>query len=251
MADYIDNGKIPLPKFVPIFTGVGEHLLQGRMSIIDFGVYTLLQLRCNWTTGIYYGCSQTLAACMGGQLDQKQVRKSFIRLRKSGYINYKFGNGSRGSYNILINRFISRAGGLEGFRLNAFAENSLEQPLYESRNSQGTVEGRSRDGGGTVEEQSRNGWETVTGTPQEINNKFKNIRILEFKNNKNNTITDLSAFPDEATEQVIQVISASDPDSGFRVEELGSPYYPAPLPSKAREGSPSCAPPLTTRNGVQ
>jgi len=172
-----------LPPFIPIFIGLDEHLRLGKMSLADLGVYLLLHRWCEWRWGIYYGCAATIASLMGGRAEKAEVQRSLQNLRRFEFINYRLGTGLRGSYNILIHKYLPRVGELRGYRLNAFALNSLEQPVYDRSNGGGTVDGLSLDGGQTVERLSSNGEGTVDEPLQE-EQEFKIIRIQDFKSQR-------------------------------------------------------------------
>src|ERR1035437_7689253 len=82
-----------LPDFVPIFTGIREHLKKG-MSPSDLGTYMALHLICDWKTGILQGTAQEVAAVFGGQVYVRQVQDSLLHLRdKFGLIKYAHGEG--------------------------------------------------------------------------------------------------------------------------------------------------------------
>jgi hypothetical protein len=160
-----------------------EHLRLGKMSLTDLGVYLLLHRWCEWRWGIYYGCAATIASLMGGRAEKAEVQRSLQNLRRFQFVNYPLGTGSRGSYRILIHKYLPRVGELRGYRLNAFALNSLEQPLYECLNGGRTEDGLSYDGGRTVEQLRTNGGRTEDEPLQEYK-EYKSIRILDFKSPK-------------------------------------------------------------------
>ena len=172
-----------LPPFIPIFIGLDEHLRLGKMSLADLGVYLLLHRWCEWRWGIYYGCAATIASLMGGRAEKAEVQRSLQSLRRFEFINYRLGTGLRGSYNILIHKYLPRVGELRGYRLNAFALHSLEQPVYERSNGEGTVDGLSLDGGQTVTRLSSNG-ERTEDEPLQEEQEFKSIRIQDFKSQR-------------------------------------------------------------------
>jgi hypothetical protein len=181
----MDDGpqKFELPPFIPIFLGLDEHLWQGKFTPTSHSVYVLLLRHCNWGTGIYFGCAETLKNLYGGTAAIKQVADALAHLRKNQMINYRQGTGRRGSYNILVHKHLARVGALKGYRLNAFAENSLRQPLYEWSNGGRTEDGVSTDGGRTVSRLSTDGVATEVVHHQEVQEiqEFQTVRILEFK----------------------------------------------------------------------
>ena len=117
--------------FTPIRGGILEHLEQGRMTLMEFGVYMLLQLRADWTTGIYRGCALTIAYQLSQPEIRAQVKDVLARLKRKQYINYSPVPGKRGSYEILIHKFEPRAGRLLGTRLNAWKHGEIAEPEYE------------------------------------------------------------------------------------------------------------------------
>jgi len=178
-----DLDKFELPPFIPIFIGLDEHLWQGKFTPTSHSVYCLLQRHCHWGTGIYFGCAETLKNLYGGTAGIKQIADALAHLRKNLMINYRVGTGKRGSYNILIHKHLARTGSLKGYRLNAFAENSLQQPLYDWPNGGRTEDGVSTDGGCTVRRLSADGVATEDVHHQELQ-EFKTIRILEGRKGK-------------------------------------------------------------------
>ena len=118
--------------FIPIRRGILEHLEQRRMTLMEFGVYVLLQLRADWATGIYRGCALTIAYQFGDPEIRAQVKDILSRLKRKQYINYSPEKGKRGGYEILIHKFEPRLGRLCGTRLNAWKHGEIAIPEYEA-----------------------------------------------------------------------------------------------------------------------
>jgi hypothetical protein len=110
--------------------GIREHMQRGRFSATDMAVYQTLLLWADWATGIYFGCAETICSAWGGQLKPKTVRDSLCRLRANLYINYREGDGQRGSYNILINKYQPTMGHMVGWELNAVTSTDFDNPVY-------------------------------------------------------------------------------------------------------------------------
>ena len=87
-----------MENFTPLRNGILEHLRDGKICPFDLGIYVMLQLRADWSTGIYRGCALSVAHQFGDSTLRKHVTKSLFRLREKGYINYRKGDGVRGSY---------------------------------------------------------------------------------------------------------------------------------------------------------
>jgi hypothetical protein len=139
-----------IDNFTAIRNGLLDHALAGKLSPFDFGLYIFLIMRASYSSGIYDGCALTIACQFGDPSQKEHVQKSLRRLRDKKYINYRNGDGSRGAYPILINKFFVTVGELSGCRLNAWKHNGVAQPEYERWIGGGTVETLSWHGGDTV-----------------------------------------------------------------------------------------------------
>lgn len=117
--------------FTPIRNGILEHLESGRISLLEFGVYVLLHLRADWSSGIYHGCALTLAYQSGDPDNRTQIKDTLLRLKRKRYINYSPLKGKKGAYEILIHKYEPRVGRLIGTRLNAWKHGELCKPEYE------------------------------------------------------------------------------------------------------------------------
>jgi len=136
--------------FTKIRNGLLDHALKGKLSPFDFGIYTWLIMKADFSTGIYTGCALTIAYNFGDQGLKEHIQKSRRRLRDRQFINYRNGDGKKSSYPILINKFSVTVGEQSGHRLNAWKHNGLVKPEYEPENGRGTVVERSWHGDGTV-----------------------------------------------------------------------------------------------------
>jgi hypothetical protein len=139
-----------MENFVAIRNGILEHLAVGNLGPFDLGIYLFLHLRANWATGVYQGSALTIAFQFGDARIKEHVQKSLRRLRDRHYINYRNGDGKRGAYPILINKYEPTVGELFGTRLDAWKNGDLVRPEYDSKNSGGTVVAQSRNSGGTA-----------------------------------------------------------------------------------------------------
>jgi hypothetical protein len=109
------------------------------MCPFDLGIYVLLHLRADWSTGIYHGCAATIAFQFGNSTLREHIKKTLLRLRAKGYINYRKGDGTRGGYSILINKRDVTSGELAGTRLDAWENGERAEPKYKPQNRDGTV----------------------------------------------------------------------------------------------------------------
>lgn len=139
-----------MDNFTPLRNGLSEHIKDGRLGPYDLGIYSFLHMHADWATGVYRGCALTIAFGFGDPSIKEHVQKSLRRLRDRSYINYRKGDGARGAYSILINKYDPRIGELCGTRLNAWKHGELAKPEYEPKNGHRTVMALSRNGDGTV-----------------------------------------------------------------------------------------------------
>lgn len=145
--------------FAQIRNGLKEHIEAGKLCPTDLGVYTFLHLYCDYATGIYTGTALGIAYRFGDATQKNLIQHSLNRLRKSRFINYRIGNGKRGGYAILIDKYEPTFGALRGRRLNAWKYEDKVQPAYGPLRGQSdgqsdsgvTVESQSSDSGVTVE----------------------------------------------------------------------------------------------------
>jgi hypothetical protein len=128
-----------MDNFTPLRNGILEHLRDGKLCPFDFGIYALLHLGADWSTGIYHGCAGTIAYQFGAPTLKPHINKTLMRLRERKYINYRKGNGTRGGYPILIHKYEVRISELSGQRLNAWKNGELALPEYEPWNCGGTL----------------------------------------------------------------------------------------------------------------
>jgi hypothetical protein len=139
-----------MENFTPIRNGLLDHALSGKLSPFDFGIFVFLIMRADYSTGICSTCALTIACQFGNPSEKKHIQRALYRLRERKFINYPGGDGSRGAYPILINKFLVTVGGLSGCRLNAWKHGDLAQPEYEPADGGAAVEGRSAGGGAAV-----------------------------------------------------------------------------------------------------
>jgi len=141
-----------MKNFTPIRNGLLDHLERGRFSPFDLGVYMFLHLHADWATGIYRGCALGIAFGFGDSSLKHHIQKALRRLRDRGYINYKKGDGTRGNYSILIDKYEPRVGELLGTRLDAWKSGDLAEAEYESKNGEAAVGLQSSNGSSPVAE---------------------------------------------------------------------------------------------------
>jgi hypothetical protein len=121
--------------FVQLRRGLQEHVTNGSMSVGQLGIYCLLLMNADPSTGIWRGSAGLLAAVSGES--PRTCRDAFERLEGAGYIKRFAVQGKHGSYPILVHRFDCSDGAMKGSRLNALNTTDCKHPIYESRHEDG------------------------------------------------------------------------------------------------------------------
>jgi hypothetical protein len=127
--------------FAMIRRGLLDHIRQGKLCMFDLGLYLFLHLACSWSTGIYSGTAMGIAYACDDAKSKKQVQRGLQRLRTEKFINYRFGDGERGRYDILIHKYEPQGGKWLGYRLDAWKHGTKAQPEYVLRAVDGTEDG--------------------------------------------------------------------------------------------------------------
>lgn len=116
---------------VPIRLGIAEYLLRGDISAFEFGVYVIVHLQADYSTGVWRGSAPRIlnSAPRGAKL--REVQRALEHLTELGLLRHFHKHGQRGNYPFLINKFTVRSGALKGMRLNAENSDSWRHPQYE------------------------------------------------------------------------------------------------------------------------
>jgi len=119
-------------RYVPIRPGILEHLLRGDISAFEFGVYVIIHLQANYSSGIWCGSAPRIlnSAPRGAKL--REVQRAIEHLCDLGLLRHFHQHGQRGNFPFLINKYTVRSGALTGMRLNALKSESCTAPVYES-----------------------------------------------------------------------------------------------------------------------
>ena len=117
--------------YVPIRPGILEHLLRGDISALEFGVYVIVHLQADYSSGIWRGSASRVlnSAPRGAKL--REIQRAIQRLTDLGLLRHFHKHGQRGNFAFLINKFTVRSGALTGMRLNAVKSESWQSPVYE------------------------------------------------------------------------------------------------------------------------
>lgn len=118
-------------RYVPIRPGIMEHLLRGDISALEFGVYVIVHLQADFSTGIWQGSAPRILNSAPRGADLRKVQRAIEHLTALGLLRPFTVQGKRGNYPVLINKFTVRSGALTGMRLNACKSDSWQRPVYE------------------------------------------------------------------------------------------------------------------------
>jgi DNA-binding Lrp family transcriptional regulator len=114
--------------FVPLRRGIQEHVANGSMSLNQLGIYALIVMNADPSTGIWKGSAGVISAF--ASQSPRTCRDAFETLEKAGYIKRFAVVGKHGSYPILVHRFECTDGAMKGMRLNAVETNDYRRPQY-------------------------------------------------------------------------------------------------------------------------
>lgn len=178
-----DDFELPqFDNYIMFRNGLKEHFRRRGMSPMDWCVYSTLHFWADWATGVYFGTAKNISDAWDGEIKEATVRDCLDRLRKRKYINYRKGDGRRGSFSILINKYEPTVGRMRGYRLSAFASKDLDHPVYESKT--GSTAGEPHDdrmttAGGSPDDRTSVAAESQVGrTLQELQD-VQNVQNLQ------------------------------------------------------------------------
>jgi hypothetical protein len=118
-------------RYIPIRPGIEEHLIRGRMSFFELGIYILIHLQADYRTGVWHGSAPRLLATCPRGTTLRKVQRAMERMGELGYLKCFRGQGERGNTSYLIDKFTVRLGALTGQRLNADNSSSCKTPSYD------------------------------------------------------------------------------------------------------------------------
>jgi hypothetical protein len=118
--------------FIQIRRGLQEHLLDGRISLLELAVFTVILFQVDFKTGIWSGSAPRIVAAAPRGATLRGVQRVISRLAKIGFLKVFHQHGRRGNYKVLIHKYEPQSGALMGRRLNALISGCWWNPVYES-----------------------------------------------------------------------------------------------------------------------
>jgi len=132
--------------------GLEEHLYQGRINLIEYGVHRFLTSQANPNDGIWFGSARALWHCIGARrLTERQCRRLLETMEKKHYWRRFVQPRQKGNYPILIDKFLVTMGPNSGMLLNANATENWRKPVYETLHTAGLQGAYSGPTGGVQE----------------------------------------------------------------------------------------------------
>lgn len=117
--------------FVPIYTGIMNYLLRGDISRSEFGLYVMMHMQADFSTGIWTGSAPRIDGTAPRGAELRATQREMQRLADVGLVKHFHTHGARGNFPWLINKYICRSGALKGKQLNATLSTSLGHLMYE------------------------------------------------------------------------------------------------------------------------
>ena len=114
--------------FLQLRRGVFEHILDGRMSLADFAIYSYIIGQADTRTGVWNGSAGALAGELS--ISSRLARKLLERLSRAGYIRRFAVPGKHICYPILVHKFTVTNGEHRGEQLNATLSTSPTDLRY-------------------------------------------------------------------------------------------------------------------------
>ncbi len=124
-------GNMTLSGYVPMRRGLLNHLQEGRMSLLDYLVYTLLLLLADRKTGIAMTNAGGIVYFTGNQIPLRTAQDCLQRLESNGYIKRPFRVHGRRIYDaIFIDKFVCTDGALRDMRVSFANTADWNHPAY-------------------------------------------------------------------------------------------------------------------------
>lgn len=118
--------------FMILRSGVLEHLIAGELGFAELGIYAVVHLQADFSTGIWRGSAPRLLAAGPRGMSLREVQRRLQTLTKIRFLRPFHRHGARGNFPWLIDKYEVKLGALKGSRLNAWKSVSWRSPIYES-----------------------------------------------------------------------------------------------------------------------
>ena len=116
-----------------------DHVAKGWMDGDMYLAYNVMLHYCDWSTGIWHGSADSLAAKVGGQWSKSTAKRVLKRLCLGRYITSHYVPKQMGNYDYAINNYVSTCGENKGkklrrtktrdYRITSEAKGFMTEPL--------------------------------------------------------------------------------------------------------------------------
>jgi hypothetical protein len=114
-----------------IMRDLQDHLIAGRISALDVGIYTIIHWQTDFRTGLWWGSAPKVHATAPRGMSLRDVQRSMETLTAIGFLKPFRKHGQRGNCPVLLNKYLPLSGALKGMRLNAALSDDWRHPKYE------------------------------------------------------------------------------------------------------------------------
>ena len=94
-----------------------DHVAKGWMDGHMYLAYNIILQDCDWSTGIWHGSADKLAALVGGQWSKSTAKRVLKRLCLGRYITSHYVPKQMGNYDLAINNYVPTCGENKGKKL--------------------------------------------------------------------------------------------------------------------------------------
>ncbi len=94
-----------------------DHVAKGWMDGDMYLAYNIILQDCDWSTGIWHGSADKLAALVGGQWSKSTAKRVLKRLCLGRYVTSHYVPKQMGNYDIAINNYVPTCGENKGKKL--------------------------------------------------------------------------------------------------------------------------------------
>jgi hypothetical protein len=94
-----------------------DHVAKGWMEGDMYLAYNIILQDCDWSTGVWHGSADKLAALVGGEWSKSTAKRVLKRLGQGRYITSHYVPKEMGNYDIAINNYVPTCGENKGKKL--------------------------------------------------------------------------------------------------------------------------------------
>jgi hypothetical protein len=116
--------------FVKLPRSLEELLLAGQLGLFELGVYAVIYLQANPSSGIWHGSATRIVSTVPRKTTRRAVQRALAHLAAQGLLRIFRRPGARGNYVVLVEGYPVTVGPQAGRRLRAGATTDWRHPVY-------------------------------------------------------------------------------------------------------------------------